>query len=118
MKKSSKKIISQANEEIQQISAIDLKDNEKKFLILDVREKEEIDKDPGIEGSLRIPRGLIEFHADEESPLYDQNFSTHKTIVVYCAVGLRGLLASKTLKDMGYENVLNLEKGLNGWKEL
>jgi len=38
-------------------------------------------------------------------------------IVVYCGGGSRASLAGKTLKDIGFTNVQNLEGGFRGWKE-
>lgn len=38
-------------------------------------------------------------------------------IVVYCRSGSMSLEAAKTLTRMGYKNVLNLEKGINEWKQ-
>ena len=117
MSKNSKQIIKEAIEYTKQISAEELMENRQKFLILDVREKEEIDIEPGIENSLKIPRGLLEFYADEESPLYDKRLETDKTIVALCTLGLRGALAAKTLQDMGYTKVGNLKGGLNSLKK-
>jgi rhodanese-related sulfurtransferase len=37
--------------------------------------------------------------------------------VVYCGGGSRASLAGKTLKDIGFTNVQNLEGGFRGWKE-
>ena len=117
MTKSSKTIIKEAIEATEQVTAKEVSKNLEHYLILDVREKEEIDVDPGIKNSIKIPRGLLEFYADEESPIYDNRFNTDKIIIVMCALGLRGALATKTLKDMGYDNVKNLDGGLNSWRE-
>ena len=38
-------------------------------------------------------------------------------IVVYCGGGSRAALAGKTLKEIGFTNVQNLEGGFRGWKE-
>ena len=35
--------------------------------------------------------------------------------MLFCTLGARGALATKTLNDMGYENVYNLENGLQDW---
>ena len=37
-------------------------------------------------------------------------------VVVYCAAGVRSLLAAKTLKGMGYTNVSSMKEGIDGWK--
>src|SRR4029077_3127847 len=37
-------------------------------------------------------------------------------IVAYCAGGTRSLIAAKTLREMGYENVISMSGGFTGWK--
>ncbi len=39
-----------------------------------------------------------------------------KTVVVYCAMGLRGYLAERILRQNGYTEVLNLTGGYKSWK--
>ena len=34
-----------------------------------------------------------------------------KKLVLFCAAGLRSALATKTLKDMGYENIAHVNGG-------
>ena len=117
MKKSSADIVNQAISEIKELSIDEIKDGLENTIFLDIREKEETLKDPSINNSIFIPRGLLEFYADEESPLYENRLNTRKKIVVYCAIGLRGALAVKTLKLMGYDNVFNMKGGLEECKK-
>ena len=37
-------------------------------------------------------------------------------LVIYCAGGVRSLLAARNLKDMGYTNPVSLVGGFNAWK--
>jgi rhodanese-related sulfurtransferase len=83
-------------------------------LFLDVREPAEVATSGKVPGALAIPRGLVEFRADPNSPMHDAAFDRAKTIVAYCASGGRSALVGKTLKDMGYANVHNLG-GFKGW---
>lgn len=85
-------------------------------LFLDVREPAEVAASGKVPGALAIPRGLVEFRADPESPLHDAGFDRAKTVVAYCASGGRSALVGKTLKDMGYKDVRNLG-GFKGWLE-
>jgi len=85
-------------------------------LFLDVREPAEVAASGKVPGALAIPRGLVEFRADPESPLHDAGFDRAKTVVAYCASGGRSALVGKTLKDMGYSDVRNLG-GFKGWLE-
>ena len=80
----------------------------------DVREPVEVAASGKVPGALAIPRGLVEFRADPESPMHDAAFDRAKTVVAYCASGGRSALVGKVLKDMGYANVRNLG-GFKGW---
>lgn len=85
-------------------------------VFVDLREPPEVAASGKVAGALAIPRGLIEFRADPESPLHDAAFDRAKTIITYCASGGRSALAGKTLKDMGYTDVRNLG-GFKDWAE-
>jgi rhodanese-related sulfurtransferase len=85
-----------------------------KALIVDVRDGTEVQASGKVKGALHVSRGLLEFKADPDSPMYDPKFQKDKTIVLYCASGGRSALAGKTLKDMGYGDVRNLG-GFQDW---
>jgi rhodanese-related sulfurtransferase len=77
-------------------------------LVVDVRDSTEVERSGKVAGAVHVPRGMLEFRADPESPYYDKNFAPDKTVIVYCASGGRSALSGKTLKDMGYDRVYNL----------
>ena len=83
-------------------------------LVLDVRDPAEVAKEGKIEGALNVPRGMLEFRADPESPYHDPALARDRPVLVYCASGGRSALAGKTLKDMGFADVRNI----GGFKEL
>ena len=87
--------------------------DQKKFLIIDVREGSEIKDTGAIDGALNIPRGLIEMKLTPN----EDDLNADTPIVVYCGGGSRASLAGKTIKDIGFTNVQNLEGGFRGWKE-
>jgi rhodanese-related sulfurtransferase len=79
------------------------------WILLDVREREEY-RAGHLEGALSLPRGFLELRveeavADKSTPL-----------LTYCASGVRSLMAARTLKDMGYEQVVSLAGGYTAWK--
>jgi phage shock protein E len=78
--------------------------------VVDVREPAEWEAGH-IKGAKPVPRGLLEYKAADELPDKDAR------IVVHCAVGGRGALAAKALKEMGYTNVANMDGGMNDWQE-
>ena len=48
-------------------------------------------------------------------PRYNAALQPDRRVIVYCASGARGSLATLTLKNMGYKNVANMEGGFKGW---
>lgn len=85
-------------------------------LLLDIRDAPEIEKTGRAQGSHHIPRGMLEFRADPDSPFHDAELSRDRPIVLHCASGGRAALAGKLLQDMGYRAVYNLG-GLKDWIE-
>jgi molybdopterin/thiamine biosynthesis adenylyltransferase/rhodanese-related sulfurtransferase len=79
------------------------------IVLLDVREKEEIDLGY-IKGAVFLPQGRLE--KEVENLLPDKN----APIVVYCAGGIRSLKAAKVMQEKGYTNVFSMAKGINGWE--
>ena len=112
--KSSHTLVAEALSEIKTITpeqALKLS-NENKCNLIDIREKGELDKTGRVENSHHIPRGMLEFWLDPESPYFKNgNLDMEKEIVLFCAGGLRSALAAKSLKEMGFENVSHIDGG-------
>jgi len=108
VKENLKKLLSKAKEEVEEIDVdeVDLEN----MILIDVREEDEFSS--GIipaKKVLTIPRGKIEFVCNEKIlPL------ANKEIVCYCLKGARGLLAAKTLNDLGIK-AKNLKGGIEAW---
>jgi len=83
-------------------------------LVVDVRDPAELQAGGKLKGAVNVPRGMLEFRADPESPYHNSAFAPDKTVLVYCASGGRSALSGKTLKDLGYAAVFNI----GGFKEL
>lgn len=81
---------------------------ERGALIVDVREAEELVESGKVQGALHVPRGLLEFRADPDSPLHEPQFRHDRTVILYCAAGGRSALAGMALQAMGYASVFNL----------
>ena len=117
--KSPQTLISEALKEIKTISseeALKLSDDNKCNLI-DIREQIELMNSGSIENTTHIPRGLLEFSLNDNSPLVQKNIiDKQKDIVLFCAAGGRSALAAKTLKDMGFTNVSHVEGGFGAMK--
>src|SRR4029079_904360 len=76
------------------------------LVLIDVRDPDEY-RDGFIEPATHISRGFLEVRIGGAGP------SPSTPIVLYCQSGLRSMLAAKALKDLGYENVTNLQGGLH-----
>jgi len=85
-------------------------------LVVDVRDAPEVEQSGKVAGAVHIPRGMLEFRADPESPYYDQSFAKDKTVIVYCAAGGRAALSGQALKEMGYTEVYNMG-GFKDWAD-
>jgi rhodanese-related sulfurtransferase len=107
---SSKQMVEAANAVVRRITPAEAEKlmAQENTLIVDVRDAPEVEKSGKVAGAINVSRGLLEFRADPESPYHDKNFSTDKTVILYCASGGRSALSGKTLKEMGYERVYNL----------
>jgi molybdopterin/thiamine biosynthesis adenylyltransferase/rhodanese-related sulfurtransferase len=79
--------------------------------VVDVREQHEFNGGY-IPGAVHIPRGFLEIQAESKLP------DRKAPIVVYCAGGTRSAFATKTLTDLGYENVTSANPGFVRWKDL
>ena len=118
MKIGYKALIEAAESEIQKISADDLMSlqSDPNVVIVDVRDRREIERDGRIPGSFHCPRGMLEFWIDPESPYHKPFFASGKTFVFFCAGGWRSALATKTAQDMGLTPVKHILGGYTAWK--
>lgn len=85
-------------------------------VFVDVRDSADIASSGTIAGALRIPRGFIEFAADADMPYHNEAMQKDAKIALVCGLGGQAALAGKTLKEMGYNHVVNVG-GIGDWKE-
>ena len=78
--------------------------------LIDVREKNEWDEGH-IPGASHVPRGYLELRIENSVP------DKTTPILLYCAGGVRSVLAARTLQDMGYSDVRSLNGGFTAWKD-
>ena len=80
--------------------------------LIDIREKGELDKMGKVENSNHIPRGMLEFWLDPESPYFKSGkLDMNKEMILFCAGGLRSALAAKSLNEMGFKKVSHIDGG-------
>ena len=66
--------------------------------------------------AFHAPRGMLKVRADPNCPYHKPVFQTDKKLVLFCASGLRSILAAHTLQDIGMDSVLDMEDGFTKWK--
>lgn len=109
--KSVNQILEDVDSQIVQISVDELAKKmveDSTFYLIDIRTEREY-LSGHIQNAIWIPRGLLEFRI--QKLINDPEFE----IVIYCKGGGRSALATFTLLQMGYKNILNLEGGIKEW---
>ena len=118
---------------VKSIKADELKKNRKNYVLIDVREQEEL-LGGSIDDSVHLPLGQLirkvrktekdEFNPDERHHLFlvltkqvDVKKSLDKKICTYCSFGYRGGLAADELAKSGMKtDIVNLEGGFAAWE--
>ena len=118
--KSSQTLVEEAQKKIETLSPNEAKTlyEKKEITLIDVRDIRELWKEGTIENSKHIPRGMLEFWLDPESSYYKTNkIKDMKKMVLFCALGWRSALATKSLVDMGFNNVAHVDGGFDALKK-
>ena len=118
--KSAHTLVSEALEYIKTINSEDAfnKFSKNQCNLIDLRDIRELQKEGQVEGANHIPRGMLEFWLDPDSPYFkDGKLDMNKEMVLFCAGGLRSALAAKTLSDMGFKNVSHIDGGFGAIKK-
>ena len=114
MIKSIQTLVSEAMDEIKTISAdeaYELVEN-KKCNLIDIREINELESSGRVDGANHMPRGMLEVYLDPNSPIFQNGqLDREKEFVLFCAGGVRSALATKSLKDMGYNKISHIDGG-------
>ena len=118
--KSSQTLVEEAQKSIETLNSTEVKtlyDN-KEITLIDVRDIRELWKEGTIENSKHIPRGMLEFWLDPESSYFKTNkIKDVKKMVLFCALGWRSALATKSLVEMGFKNVAHVDGGFDALKK-
>ena len=117
--KSAQTLVAEALTEIKTLSPAEALEmvNSDNCNLIDIRDIRELEKMGRIENSHHIPRGMLEFWMDPESPYFKEGkIDMNKEMVLFCAGGLRSALATKSLKEMGFEKISHVEGGFSQMK--
>ena len=110
----------EARDRIELISARDLAKelDSGETLLLDVRLPVEVERRGTIQGSIRVPRSVLEWWADPESPYFRPGGvfgDFDKRIVTFCDGGGNGAFTAVALQELGYRDVATLDGGFYAW---
>tara|TARA_B100000959_G_scaffold17777_1_gene17175 strand:- start:1309 stop:1704 length:396 start_codon:yes stop_codon:yes gene_type:complete len=112
-----KELVAEAESEVNSLSPAEVHGRLQQpgCLLVDLRDVRELKREGKIAGSFHVPRGMLEFWIDPESPYYQSRFDDATELVLYCNKGWRSALATKVLQEMGVENVSHLQGGMEQW---
>ncbi len=94
---------------------VDRQRHQNGVLLVDLRDVREVKREGKIPGALHVPRGMLEFWIDPQSPYYRREFDAAEALILYCNKGWRSALAAKSLQEMGITEVSHLAGGLEQW---
>tara|TARA_B100000780_G_C21091939_1_gene440100 strand:- start:497 stop:895 length:399 start_codon:yes stop_codon:yes gene_type:complete len=118
--KSSQDLVEEANQVIETLdpSKVKLMADNNECILIDVRDIRELWKEGTIKKSKHIPRGMLEFWLDPQSSYYKESkFDPSKKMILFCALGMRSALSTKSLVDMGFKNVAHVKGGFDALKQ-
>ena len=92
--------------------------DDKNNLFIDLRDIREITKSGRILGAKHVPRGMLEFWIDPNSPYHKEFFNKNFHFIFYCASGWRSALSTQTANNIGLLNTSHILGGFSRWIEL
>ncbi len=104
--KSAQTLVAEALTEIKTLSPAEALEmvNSDKCNLIDIRDIRELEKMGRIENSHHIPRGMLEFWMDPDSPYFKEGkIDMNKEMVLFCAGGLRSAcsyVGARRIKDL------------------
>ncbi len=115
--KTAKEYLDAANAEVPRVPVADAIARHAKggALFIDVRDSAAIAKTGTIAGAARVPRGFLEFAADDATQYHNPVLQKDAEIYLVCGAGGQAALAGKTLREMGFAKVHNVG-GIGDWK--
>ena len=117
--KSFKKLVAEAEAQVKSLTPaeVEMKSKQNGVTLIDLRDIRELKRDGTIADSIHIPRGMLEFWVDPESPYYKSELNDTEEVILFCNGGWRSALAAASLKAMGVESVSHMSGGFDQWKK-
>jgi len=113
-----KELVSRAEKEIETVSAADAiaVAGYEDVLFIDLRDVRELQREGKIPGAKHVPRGMLEFWIDPDSPYHKPFFQEPHRFIFYCNLGWRSALGTQAAQNMGLENACHIGGGFEAWK--
>ena len=112
--KSAQDLVKEAMDKVNTISPEELKkilEEDRNALLIDIRDIRELKKTGKIKVARHMPRGMLEFWLDPQSPYYKKDITPDRKKILYCASNWRSALATKAIQEMGFDNVCHVKGG-------
>ena len=112
-----RQLVSEAEEQVNTLTPQQVADRQPRpgTILVDLRDIREVKREGKIAGALHVPRGMLEFWIDPDSPYYRREFDQASEVILYCNKGWRSALAAKSLVDMGVTTAAHMAGGLERW---
>lgn len=119
VKKGVSQLVAEAEEQVTTLTPaeVDERSQSEGVTLIDLRDIRELKRDGTIPGSMHVPRGMLEFWIDPESPYYRTQFNDAQEVILFCNKGSRSALAALSLKSMGIDAVAHMQGGFDQWSQ-
>ena len=86
-------------------------------VLVDIRSEPQRERDGVVPGSVFVPRNVLEWRCDPESPYRDERVGDRgRLLIVMCDEGYQSSLAAANLKRLGFERATDLAGGFQAWR--
>jgi rhodanese-related sulfurtransferase len=111
-------LVAAASRRIERLSPHDaLAARDRGALIVDIRSAEARQRHGVVPGSLHVPRTVLEWRVDPDSPWRNPHVGgLGSSIVVICDHGYSSVLAAAALVDLGFEHAADVVGGFDAWR--
>ena len=87
-------------------------------LLIDIRSDVDRKRDGVVPGSLHIPRTVLEWRLDPDSPVRNPHVGgLEEQLVVFCDHGYASVFAAASLVDLGFTRAADVVGGFAAWRD-
>ncbi|WP_350334652.1 rhodanese-like domain-containing protein [Coralliovum pocilloporae] len=114
-----KQLVAEAEKEIETLSADEARalHGDDSCVFVDLRDIRELKREGTIPGAVHVPRGMLEFWIDPDSPYHKDIFNQDVRYIFFCASGWRSALATQSAMRMGLKPAAHIGGGFKAWVE-